>query len=121
MPDSGVALGADLYDLKRVANRNFRTVINEFELAIGQIDNAAGQKGVLTRPDFFGGPTVERAWPEALERLRHMLTETSTSLDLTAQALLLAVARYAAADEGAARELSLEIMEKGDPTPDRPH
>jgi hypothetical protein len=30
------------------------------------------------------------------------------------------VSRYAAADEGAARELSLEIMQKGDPVADPP-
>jgi len=120
MPDSGVTLGADLYDLRRAANHNFRTVINEYHLALGWVDDASTMEGGLSRSDFFGAPGVQRAWPEALERLRHMLSETATSLDLTAQALLLAVSRYAAADDGAARELSLEIMQKGDPAPDPP-
>jgi hypothetical protein len=121
MPDSGYDLGVDLYDLLRAAKHNFPTVVNEYRSALGNLNAAAAMEGALHRPEFFGYPGVQRSWPEAVEGLRRMLDETATSLELTAEALLLAVDRYAAADTGARDALNTQLQAKGMPHADPLH
>jgi hypothetical protein len=121
MPDSGPELGVDLYDLLRAARRNFPTVVNEYHAALANVDAAAGMQHALHRPDFFGFPGVERYWPEALDGLRRALAETATSLELTGEALELAVSAYSQTDAAAAAELRRLIDAKGIPHANQLH
>lgn len=114
-------LGADLYGLTIVARRNFPTVEEDYRSAHRHLVGTADMEGVLRRPDHFGGGPIGEAmhlWTQLRDRAAHVLSETATSLDQTAAALLLCVQYYAAADATAAAELDRLNRVNGIPTPE---
>lgn len=118
---SGVDLGADLYHLEIVAKRYFPTVATDYRTAAKAA--AADGMAAFQRPEFFGGgplgPSMT-AWTDLRESFVKMLTETAVNLELTSEALLLAVRQYAAADTAAANELSRLLDVNGQPQLGRP-
>ena len=123
MPDTGRELGADLYGLTIVAKRNFPTVATDYRHAQQALAATSSQEGAFRRPDHFGGgpsgPAMG-AWSELRDTVITIVSETATNLELTSQALLLATSWYAAADQGAANELSRLLAADGTPQPEQP-
>lgn len=116
------ALGADLYGLTIVAQRNFPTVEEDYRAAHAHAAATVEAQGVFRRPDHFGGgPDGEamRLWAQLRDGFAHALHETATSLDLTAAALMLCVRYYSAADSTAAAELARLNRVNGTPTPEQ--
>jgi hypothetical protein len=124
MGDTGDKLGYDLYDLSIVAKCNFPTVALDVHHAQQAIGATVGGEGVFNRPEHFVGgggigPAMT-AWTELRETLIHVLTQTATSLDETADALNLAIKQYAATDQAASNRLNSLWGERGQPTPGKP-
>jgi hypothetical protein len=104
VPNS-TTLGADLYHLTVVAQHNFPTVAGDYRVAHDAVASTIDLQGVFRRPADFGGggPNGQamEAWMRVRDTFAQMLTETTTNLDLTAQALMEAVRVFAAADSAA--------------------
>lgn len=119
MTDSKV-LGADLYGLTIVAKRNFPTVAREYGTAkqavLATVDL---QAAAFDRPHHFGGGhgVAMQAWEQLRDEVATLLGETETSLDLSAEALMMCVNAFASADAGAAAELNRLNRVNGVPTP----
>lgn len=116
MPDSGTDLGADLYGLYKMAKVNLPDVANEYGAAASQVAATdASVAGAFTRSSEFGGTygSAYQSWLDVRDTIKRYLSDSSTNLQDTAQALLTAVDAYSASDNGAATELSRLKNENG--------
>lgn len=119
----GDALGADLYRLLVVANRDLPSISEIYHVCLSQADQVTPHiDAVMHRPDFFGtgdyGP-VREPWVVLHGLLRWFLAQTAANLSDTAAVLKMAVDAYRATDDRAAAKLRALCAADGYPVPDR--
>jgi hypothetical protein len=123
MPDHGVDLGVDLYELLTVAKDNLPSVAAVYGDAVAKYGNALDDvDDAMRRPDHFGGGMlgpVHQAWIQLHGVAAKVMSDTQTSLDATALALGQAVEMYAATDKAAADELARLRHTRGEPAAGR--
>ncbi|MGI5215512.1 hypothetical protein [Plantactinospora sp. CA-290183] len=118
MPNGGVDLGADLYDLWKAGKDNLPSVAGEYTAASNAVGSiASGVSGAFMRPAQFGGThgPAYAAWSSLRNELESILEQTATNLTQTGQALCLAATRYAASDSAADAEFKRLRRENGEP------
>lgn len=118
MPDTGAALGVDLYDLYTMATRNLPDVAQQYMAALAQVDATdEGLAAAFNRPGQFGGAhgSALVPWLEFRETIRKILRDTTVNLEETAQVLLLAVDAYSDTDAAAAAEFQRQKADGGTP------
>jgi hypothetical protein len=123
MPNTGIELGADLYDLWRAGREHLPLVAVEYAIANRRIaETDATLSTAFLRPEEFGGnggtygPVYEK-WRALRDEFQRMLADTAVNLDLTGDVLCLAAAEYARTDAESARELERLKLDNGNPTP----
>ncbi|HEY9474549.1 MAG TPA: hypothetical protein VIS06_11960 [Mycobacteriales bacterium] len=118
MPDKGIELGADLYDLWRAGRDNLPSVAREYAAANDYVANTNhGLGAAFLRPEDFGGGfygPVYAAWKGLRDEFQTILADTSKNLELVGEALCLAASEYAKADSKAADELERLKKVNGD-------
>jgi|HigsolmetaAR206D_1030411.scaffolds.fasta_scaffold06125_4 hypothetical protein len=121
MPNSGVDLGADLYDLWKAGKGNLPAVAREFVSARSALDRSEqGLSSAFMRPAEFGGGTygpVYAPWTQLRDTLEKILSDTANHLEQAAEALCLAATEYARTDSAAKAEFDRLRREYGEPHP----
>jgi hypothetical protein len=123
VPDTGTALGVDLYGLLKAGKDHLPTVAGQYRKAVAQLDQAEG--GVPTAfsrlPSFGGGMygPAYQPWRDLRDELDRALSQTASNLDATAEALVVAAVEYARSDRDAAEELDRLRRLSGEPHIDR--
>lgn len=108
VPDSGIDLGADLWQLYHAGKVSLPAVAREFALACNHVRYAREDaRPAFQRPAKFGGTTgpVCSAWLEFAGTVARFLERTADNLEDTGAALILATEIYADADFAASSEL----------------
>lgn len=121
MAHTGKDLGADLYDLERVAKSDLPTVSSAYDDAISKCDGA--QKvldGMSKVPEQFVSEhgAVFENYSGAHNAIIDVLRQTRRNLDETAKALHDAAQLYAETDHAAATELGRLLDDRGEPKPE---
>jgi hypothetical protein len=120
VPDSGEALGADLYKLLVVGKDDLPSVAAIYGEAVQMFGNTAKVAAdAMRRPEYFGGSLgrVHDSWMALRDTVNRFLSDTQGSLDDTGHALVLAVGAYEASDTVARDKLRSLRQQNGEPHP----
>jgi len=117
MPETGIDLGASLYELRKAGRHHLPTVALQFaeaNLAVASTEENMSQ--VFSRPPELGGPygRTYYSWRSLRDELQTILADMATYLELVGQALCLAAEEYARADAEAAAEFNRLLRTNGD-------
>jgi hypothetical protein len=120
MPDHGVDLGVDLYELDVVAKDDLPSISAIYGDSVAAYNRArSGLDAVMKRPDHFGpspGP-VHDSWAGLFNVALKFFTDTQANLDATAAALSKAIELYASTDQEAADKFHAMLKDRGEPHP----
>jgi hypothetical protein len=120
VPDHGVDLGVDLYELDIVAKDNLPSISAIYGDSVAAFNRArSGLDAAMQRPALFGaspGP-VRDAWVGLFDVTSKFFTDTKSNLDATADALGKAIELYEATDRGAADKFNSMLADRGEPKP----
>jgi hypothetical protein len=120
MPDHGVDLGVDLYELDVVAKDELPSISAIYGDSVAAYNRArTGLDAAMRRPDLFGGSPgpVHDAWVGLFDVALKFFTDTKSNLDATADALSKAIELYEATDKGAADKFHSMLSDRGEPKP----
>jgi len=116
VPKSGYDLGVDLYKLWYAGRHDLPTLAEVYAKACNALaDTDIGIESAFRRDVYFGPDRVLDAWRTLRDSLHGFLRDSATNLEMTADALCLAVSAYKETDDGARQALTQLLEDNGEP------